>query len=78
MIDILNKIKDNKYEVNIKENILHIINYINIINLKDNEIIIELNEYNLLITGNQLLIRELDEKEILINGKVSKIELLEK
>ena len=69
--DILN----NKcFEIDLKENCLHLINYINIIDINPNKINIQLNNKCLIINGSNLLICALDENELLIKGNISGLE----
>ena len=53
---------------------LHIIKYINIIELSNIKIKIKLNACNLTIYGNNLLIKKLDKYELLISGIFNKAE----
>lgn len=76
MINILNKIKNNNYELYIKENYIHIINYKEVIDLKDKEIYIKLNNINIKIKGNNLIINSLDEEELLIKGNIKEINFI--
>ncbi len=74
---MINKILNNKYELILKENLLHIKNYKEIIDINSNNIIIKLNNKTLKIKGNDLLICCLDEYEILIKGNIKGLDFNE-
>ena len=65
---INNIIKNKNYEINIKTNYIHIINYIKIEDISFNNIKISLNNKKINIKGEKLLITRLDENEMLIKG----------
>lgn len=65
---INNIIKNKNYEINIKTNYIHIINYIEIEDISFNNIKISLNNKKINIKGEKLLITRLDENEMLIKG----------
>lgn len=65
---INNIIKNKNYEINIKTNYIHIINYIKIEDISFNNIKISLNNKKVNIKGEKLLITRLDENEMLIKG----------
>lgn len=60
--------KKNKYEIIIKEDYIHIINYIDIEDMKENQIKIQLYNKCIFINGEKLIITSLSEEEILIKG----------
>lgn len=69
-----NKIqKDNKYNIIINEKFTYINNYKKIINLSDNEIYIELNNFNLKITGKNIKVKKLVEEEVKFDGLIESI-----
>ena len=73
---IKNIIKDNSFKINIINDSVHIINYVNIINISPNVINILLNDKTLKISGNNMLICGLDEYELLIKGNIKGLEFI--
>lgn len=71
--DILNS---KCFEINLKENCLHLINYINIIDISSKRIKILLNSEYLIVDGNDLIISALDESELLIKGNIIGIKFI--
>lgn len=74
---IKNIIKDDNYEIHIKENNIHLINYINIIDISSSKISISIKNKILIIKGNNLIISALDEYEMIIKGNIKGIEFNE-
>ena len=69
-----NKIqKDNKYNIIINEKFIYINNYKKIIDLSDNEIYLELNNFNLKITGKNMKVKKLVEEEVKFDGLIESI-----
>lgn len=77
-MNIIKEIKSNYYEICIKENILHIINYIKILKLSNNRIEIELENKQINIDGNNLIICSLNKNELLIKGSVENLKISNK
>ena len=73
---IKNILNNKYYEINIKENSLHLINYINVIDIMSNKIDILLNNKTLIVNGSNLIICALDENELLIKGNIKGIEFI--
>lgn len=71
-----NIIKNNKYEINIKEDYIHLINYLKIEDMKDNQIKILLNKKQIVIKGQSLTISSLSEEEILVKGNIKGIDFI--
>ena len=67
---IKNILNNKNYEINLRDNYLHLINYINILDISSNKIRIMLNNNTIEIDGNNLLISALDENELLIKGNI--------
>ena len=67
---IKNILNNKNYEINLRDNYLHLINYINILDISSNKIRIMLNNNTIEIDGNTLLISALDENELLIKGNI--------
>ena len=64
------------YEINIFKNIIHIKNYLLILDYNKNNIVIKLLNMKLNIYGSNLLINKLDEYELTILGIVNKMEYI--
>lgn len=65
--------KDNKYNIIINEKFIYINNYKKIINLSDNEIYLELNNFNLKITGKNIKVKKLVDEEVKFDGLIESI-----
>lgn len=72
--DLRNYILENKFEINIYENNIDIVNYKEIDHFDDNIIIIRFEKGIITVKGNNLIITKLLEDEILINGEIRNIE----
>ena len=72
---IFEVIKDNKLKIQLEENKIYISNYQTIIDIEDNKIIIDCNNFILKIYGKELKVKQIIDKEILILGKIEKVEL---
>lgn len=66
---------DKKFTMNIFENKINIVNYIDIITLEDTRISIKYEKGILVIRGNNLSVNKLLDGEILITGDFKQIEL---
>ena len=75
--ELKNYIIDNKFKINIWENQIHIINYLDIEHFDDKEIVIKIENKKIKIKGEELIITKLLEEELLINGKIRNIEFNE-
>lgn len=69
-------IKDDNYEIIIKNCFIHLINYISIDNISSYNIIIHIKNKKLIINGNDLIISALDECELIIKGNIKGIEFI--
>ena len=72
---IFEVIKDNKFKIQLEENKIYVSNYKTIIDIKENLIIIDCNNFILKIYGQNLKVKQIIDKEILILGKIEKVEL---
>ena len=72
-----NKIKeyinDSSFKLKIIDNTIYIDNYININTLNDNLINLSFNTFNLVIEGNNFIIKKLVDQEILFTGEITNI-----
>ena len=75
MIGIINYIKDNEFRINIYENKLNIVNYMDLLLMEENKIIINSSLGIVTINGNNLIVKKLLNKELLIIGQVNKLEI---
>ena len=72
---MINKIlKNDLYEICIKDNFFHLINYLNIIDINSNNINILLKDKKICINGSELMISAMDEYEIIIKGKINSVQ----
>ena len=70
-------LKNDLYELNIKENFVHLKNYKNIIDIYPDRISILVNSSKIVINGSNLIICALDEYEMLIKGIIRSISFSE-
>ena len=68
-----NYVNDSNVKIISSNNYVNIINYNKILDFDSNNIDIELNNYNLLIKGNNLVINKMYDNELLIKGKIESI-----
>ena len=74
MKKIINFIKDTKFKIIIYDNLINIVNYKDIIIFEDNKIVINCNNFNISIKGNDLIINKVYDNELLIKGNILNIE----
>lgn len=68
-------IKDEEFRFTVYKNKIHVINYKKIITLK-NDFISIIGEFNINISGNNLVLKRLMDKELLIIGTIYNVEVL--
>ncbi len=71
---IIDKFKDENYEIIIRINYLYIKNYVKIIDINMNKISIEVKNSILNISGNNLLIVKMDKYDLAIKGNIKGID----
>lgn len=69
--NLTNFLKDQEYYIDIFNNSLHVYNYLDLVELKDNVIELKLEKFNLIIEGNNLIVVQMDSREILIQGLIN-------
>ena len=69
-------LEDKNYEIIIKENIVNIINFKEIIDFSINKISIKYQEKVVNIEGNDLVITKMLDNEVLITGNISLIRII--
>ena len=75
MLKSINKfIKNNEFSINILENLININNFIDIIILESDKIVLKIPSGFLKITGNDLIIKKLLDSELLITGTIKSLE----
>ena len=72
--DLRNYILENKFKINIYDNNIDIINYIEIEHFDDKIIIVKYEKGIVTVKGENLIITKLLEDELLINGQIRDIE----
>ena len=72
---IVDYINDNKLKIRYSENMVNVINYDNILEIKEDIITIKYNNKIILIKGHDLKLNKLLDDELLITGIITKIEL---
>ncbi len=71
--NLINFLYDKKYFITIYDNYVYVFNYLELVLLTDNKIILKMDAFNVCITGHSLFITKMLPKEILIKGKISNI-----
>ena len=69
--NLQNFLKDQDYYLDIFKDFFHVYEYISLITLTSTLIEIELKDFNLVIEGSNLVVKNMDNKEILIKGIIN-------
>ena len=67
-------IYNNDFQINIFNNYLNILNYIEIISFTEEKIILNYSKGTLIIKGSELIIAKLLSDELLVKGNITNIE----
>lgn len=59
---------DQNYYIDIYDHFVHVFHYIDILKLQDEEIILQMDEFKLIIKGANFRVKRLENREILISG----------
>lgn len=70
---LINFLYDKDYYIAIYDNYIYVYNYINLISLNSDIIVLKLPKFILNIEGELLYITKMTKNEILIKGKLSKV-----
>lgn len=73
-----NYFKNENYSLLITNNKLYINNYNKIINIKSNEIIIDVKDKRLFIFGKGFILKKMDKIELYITGSITRVEINER
>ena len=73
---IIDKFKNENYEITIKINNIYIKNYIRIIDMSQNKITIKLKNIIININGIELLIVKMDKCDLAIKGNIKGIDFI--
>ena len=73
---LINFLYDKNYFINIYEEYIHVFNYVELISLSSNKIILKLEKFKLIINGQKLFITKMIPNEILIKGNINSVEFL--
>ena len=73
-----NYFKNENYSLLITNNKLYINNYNKIINIKSNEIIIDVKDKRLFIFGKDFTLKKMDKIELYITGSITRVEINER
>lgn len=65
---------DNEYKVTIKGEIIHIINYLEIVDFSSERVVIKYRDGITILMGNNLVVSKMMDDELLIVGKLKSIE----
>lgn len=77
MIYLINKFKnylsDSKLKIIIYDNKINIVNYLDIIEIEKNKMIIKSFDKNIIIIGTDMFLKKLQDDELLIIGNINKL-----
>ncbi len=59
---------DQNYYIDIYENHIHIFHYVDILKLQDEEIILQMSSFKIILTGENFRVKRLENQEVLISG----------
>jgi len=66
---------DQNYYIDIYDGTIHVFHYIDILKLHDEEIILQMEEFKLIIKGANFRVKRLENREILISGILDYLKL---
>ena len=72
--NIRNYLNDSKWKINIFDNKINIVNYLDIITLEDTRISIKCTDCNVIVKGKNLTVNKLLDNEMLITGTIISVE----
>lgn len=67
---------DQEYYIDIYENKIHVFHYIDILKLQDEEIILQMSDFKLVLKGVNFRVSRLENREILISGVLDSLEMI--
>lgn len=67
---------DEEYYIDIYENKIHVFHYIDILKLQDEEIILQMSDFKLVLKGVNFRVSRLENREILISGVLDSLEMI--
>lgn len=77
MIDNLKDyLMDKEYYIDIYDNKIHLFNYVELLKLRDDNIKVKFDSFEIGITGNKLSIIEMNNQELLIEGIINNMEFI--
>ncbi|MBR6137669.1 MAG: YabP/YqfC family sporulation protein [Bacilli bacterium] len=77
MENIIDKMKDNRFKMILKENSVYLTNYKRIIILEEDLVKIKTNKKTIEIKGNNIKAKRILYKELLLVGNITKIEVID-
>ncbi len=73
--NIVNFLYDKNYFISLYDNNIFVFNYANLKNFSDKDIDIDFDNFNLLISGKNLLIKKMGKSELLISGDINNLKI---
>ncbi len=74
--NLKNYFKDQNYVINLYEDYFHIYNYSMINQLSDEQVVITIKNFKLVIKGKNFLVNKMLDQEILIKGQVTDLRFI--
>jgi len=73
---VRNFLVDQEYYIDIYNDMIHVFRYVDILKLQDEEIILQMENFQLDIKGNHFRVKRLENQEILISGFLESVVFL--
>lgn len=73
---VRNFLVDQNYYIDIYENKVHIFHYVDIIKLQDEEIVLQMDGFQIVLTGANFRVGRLENREILISGIIENLKFV--
>ena len=71
-----NFLMDFDYYIDIYENKIHVFNYVDILKLTEDEILLAMTGFNLSFNGTSFVVKKLEKREILIEGVLNDVRFI--
>lgn len=73
--NIVSFLYDKNYFISLYDNNIFVFNYVNLKNFSDRDINIDFDNFNLIISGKNLLIKKMGKSELLISGDINNLKI---
>lgn len=73
---VRNFLVDQEYYIDIYEGNIHVFRYIDILKLQDSEIVLQMEQFQLLLKGANFRVKRLEKSEILVSGVLEELKFV--